>query len=146
MKRPWRDGTSAVAFEPLDFMAKLAALVPRPRQNTLRFHGVYAPNARLRSQVVVPPEHTGRVPCSCGPQVPSPETNRLCWRDLIWRVWAEDVFTCGRCGSSNVRRIAWITNPDAIVAILSCLGLARDGPVAAPPRSTEVLFGATRAA
>ncbi|MBI4868112.1 MAG: transposase, partial [Candidatus Wallbacteria bacterium] len=71
MKKAWRNGTSAVALEPLDFMAKLAALVPRPRQNTLRFHGLYAPNARLRSRVVVPPEQTGRAPCSCGPKVPS---------------------------------------------------------------------------
>jgi len=31
LKRPWRDGTSAVIFERQDFMAKLAVLVPAPR-------------------------------------------------------------------------------------------------------------------
>ncbi|MBK7642132.1 MAG: transposase [Planctomycetes bacterium] len=31
LRRHWRDGTSAIAFEPLDFIARLAALVPRPR-------------------------------------------------------------------------------------------------------------------
>ena len=31
LKRPWRDGTSAVVFERQDFMAKLAVLVPAPR-------------------------------------------------------------------------------------------------------------------
>ncbi|MBI3893653.1 MAG: transposase [Candidatus Wallbacteria bacterium] len=60
MKRSWRDGTtpapsSWVAFEPLDFMGKLAALIPRPQHNLLRFHGVYAPNARLRRQVMAEP-------------------------------------------------------------------------------------------
>jgi hypothetical protein len=145
MKKAWRDGTTAIRFEPLDFMAKLAALVPRPRQNTLRFHGVYAPNARLRSQVVVPLEQTGRSPCSCGPQVPSSETNSLCWRDLIWRVFAEDVFACPRC-KGTMTRIAWITTPHAISSILDCIGLTRDGPVADPPRSTEELFGTTWAA
>jgi len=30
-RRRWRDGTSAIVFEPLDFLARLAALVPRPR-------------------------------------------------------------------------------------------------------------------
>ncbi len=60
------DGTTAMAFEPVDFMAKLAALVPRPRHNTLRFHGVYAPNARLRSQVVDQMAAPERQPCSCG--------------------------------------------------------------------------------
>jgi len=30
LKTPYRDGTTHVIFEPLDFMAKLAALVPKP--------------------------------------------------------------------------------------------------------------------
>jgi hypothetical protein len=132
-----------VAFEPLDFMAKLAALVPRPRLNTLRFHGVYAPNARLRPRVVVQPDPPARRPCSCGPQVPSPQTNRLCWAELLQRVFSVNVFLCSRCGSSNVRRIAWITAPEAIAAILDCVGLPRDGPVANPPRSTEEFYRTT---
>jgi hypothetical protein len=32
-----------VIFEPLDFIARLAALVPKPRVNLTRFHGVFAP-------------------------------------------------------------------------------------------------------
>jgi hypothetical protein len=35
LRRRWRDGTSAVVFEPLDFVARLAALVPRPRAHVL---------------------------------------------------------------------------------------------------------------
>ncbi len=35
----------------LDFMAKLAALVPKPRVNLTRFHGVFAPNSKHRAQV-----------------------------------------------------------------------------------------------
>ena len=31
LKRPFRDGTAQVLFEPLDFLARPAALVPRPR-------------------------------------------------------------------------------------------------------------------
>jgi len=42
LKTPYRDGTTHVIFEPLDFIAKLAALVPRPRVNLTRFHGVLA--------------------------------------------------------------------------------------------------------
>jgi hypothetical protein len=33
LKTPYRDGTTHVIFEPLDFIARLAALVPRPRVN-----------------------------------------------------------------------------------------------------------------
>ncbi len=38
LKTPYRDGTTQVIFEPLDFIAKLAALVPKPRVNLTRFH------------------------------------------------------------------------------------------------------------
>ena len=46
LKTPYRDGTTHVIFDPLDFMAKLAALVPTPRVNLTRFHGVFAPNSK----------------------------------------------------------------------------------------------------
>ena len=57
LKTPYRDGTTDVVFEPLDFMARLAALVPTPRVN-LSYHGVFAPNHRLREQVT--PARRGR--------------------------------------------------------------------------------------
>ena len=68
-KQPFRDGSTHVVLEPLDFMcrmygmlraqgcagaaiARLAALVPRPRLNLTRFHGVFAPNFKHRSRIV----------------------------------------------------------------------------------------------
>jgi hypothetical protein len=52
LKTPYRDGTTHVFFEPLDCIARLAALVPKPRVNLTRFHGVFAPNSHRRAQVV----------------------------------------------------------------------------------------------
>ena len=56
LKTPYRDGTTHVIFNPLDFLARLAALVPKPRVNLTRFHGVFArgghpPNHALRSRI-----------------------------------------------------------------------------------------------
>ena len=34
---------------PLEFMQRMAALVPRPQLHLIRFHGVLAPNAKLRA-------------------------------------------------------------------------------------------------
>ena len=45
LKTPWRDGTTHLEMTPIDFMERLAALVPRPRLHLIRFHGVLAPNA-----------------------------------------------------------------------------------------------------
>ncbi|MSQ69366.1 MAG: hypothetical protein EXR83_14455 [Gammaproteobacteria bacterium] len=50
-KTPYRDGTTQVVFEPLDFIARLAALAPTPRVNLTRYHGLLAPNHRQREPV-----------------------------------------------------------------------------------------------
>jgi hypothetical protein len=51
LKTPYRDGTTHAFFEPIDFIGKLAALIPPPRLNLTRFFGVFAPNSNLRAQV-----------------------------------------------------------------------------------------------
>ena len=58
LKTPYRDGTTQVAFDPVDFIARLAALVPKPRVNLTCYHGVLAPNHRWRG--LVTPAKRGR--------------------------------------------------------------------------------------
>jgi hypothetical protein len=52
LKRPWRDGSTAVIFEKQDFIAKLAVLTPAPRAHLTRYHGVLGPCAAWRSLIV----------------------------------------------------------------------------------------------
>ena len=52
LKTPWRDGTSHIALQPLELLEKLAALIPRPYVNLIVYHGVLAPNAKWRREVV----------------------------------------------------------------------------------------------
>jgi len=59
LKTPYRDGTTHVIFEPLDFIAKLAALIPKPRVNLTRYYGVFAPNNKWRAQVT--PAKRGKI-------------------------------------------------------------------------------------
>jgi hypothetical protein len=47
----YRDGTTHVVFEPFDFLARLAALVPRPRVHLVHYHGVFAAASRLCAAV-----------------------------------------------------------------------------------------------
>jgi hypothetical protein len=51
LKTPYSNGTTHVLFEPLDLIARLATLVPKPRVNLIRYHGVFAPNSAHRAQV-----------------------------------------------------------------------------------------------
>ena len=59
LKRRWRDGTTHVVFEPLDLVAKLAALVPPPRFNVVRY---YVAHRFMWSR-----ERLGPQTKSCGP-------------------------------------------------------------------------------
>ncbi|MCA1854058.1 MAG: transposase [Beggiatoa sp.] len=52
LKTPYRDGTTHIVMSPLEFMQRLAALIPRPRLHLIRFHGVLAPNARQPTQAL----------------------------------------------------------------------------------------------
>ena len=52
LKTPYDDGTSHVVLSPMEFMGRLAALVPKPRVNLTRFRGVFSPRSGLRAHVV----------------------------------------------------------------------------------------------
>ncbi len=40
LKKPWRDGTTALRFTPHEIMERLVAQVPRPRRHLTRYHGL----------------------------------------------------------------------------------------------------------
>ena len=52
LKHPWSDGTTHLLFDPVELLARLAVITPRPRINLILYHGVLAPRAAWRSQVV----------------------------------------------------------------------------------------------
>ncbi|RKG92480.1 hypothetical protein D7V97_40860 [Corallococcus sp. CA053C] len=62
-KRALPDGATHLRFTGLELLRRLAALVPPPRRNRVRFHGVFAPGARLRpsSPGSRPAPHPARV-------------------------------------------------------------------------------------
>ena len=89
----------------LEFMQRLAALVPRPRPHLIRFHGVLAPNAKLRAQVVpqmVPQEPEPPVqaapPAECEATFAHHRPVRLSWAKLLKRVFEIDMAHCPNCG------------------------------------------------
>jgi hypothetical protein len=137
LKTPYRDGTTHVIFEPLDFIARLAALVPKPRVNLTRFHGVFAPNSQYRARVT--PAKRGRGGQSgAAAEVDEPTAAErrasMTWAQRLKRVFGIDIETCPACGGS-VRIVACIEDPDVIGKILSHLAGKAAGPEAAqlPP-------------
>ena len=143
LKGAWRDGTTHLVFEPLEFLAKLAALTPRPEINLLLYHGVLAPNARWRPQVVGygrAPEAAARDPAEAGP-IPSPPPRNWTWAALMRRAFAIDVLACPRCGG-KLRVIATVEDPLAVRQLLAArrwaepLGPGPPDPAGAPVMAT----------
>ncbi len=104
LKHPFKNGTTHFVFEPLEFLAKLAALVPRPRANLTRYHGVLAPNAKYRSLVVPTPNRRAkkrRKHAIRSERAPAVDTDRETDRPLAPLSWAERRVTYHSSGSSK---------------------------------------------
>jgi hypothetical protein len=136
-----------VLFDGVELVEKLAALVPRPRFHMVRFHGILAPAASRRDEVVpcVPVEVQGPPQGQCAPATDtcasntlggeeghgSPRRGRLSWAQLMRRVFQVDVMVCPRCAGA-LRIMAEVRSPAAIRAILNCLKLPSRPPPIAP--------------
>ena len=55
LRKPWNPSRTHRVMTPVQFMARLAALVPPPRHPLVRFHGVFAPHSAWRASVVPAP-------------------------------------------------------------------------------------------
>lgn len=108
-------------FEPLDFIARLAALVPKPRVNLARFHGVFAPNSKHRALVTPAKRGKGKkTNASEDPPTPAERRASMTWAQRLKRVFSIDIETCAACGGP-VKVIACIEDPDVIKQILDHL-------------------------
>ncbi len=104
--------------------------VPRPRPHLIRFHGVLAPNAALRPQIV--PGESDQAPNTPDEHSDAPYAStqaRMSWAQLLKRVFAIDMAACPQ-GGGPLTILAAIENPTVIAKILAHLGL----PTRAPPR------------
>jgi hypothetical protein len=133
LKTPWRTGETHVLLEPMDFMARLAALVPRPRVNLTRYHGVFAPASPLRGQITPARRGKGgrRKPATEADEGPVHPRRSMTWAQRLRRVFAIDIETCEACGGP-VKIIAAIEDPGVITRILSHLE-EREAQESRPP-------------
>ena len=100
LKNPWRDGTTHVIFEPPDLIARLAALVPKPRVNLTRFHGVFAPNSKHRALITPAGRGKGRKTTTTNEthRTPAEQHTAMTWAQRLKRVFNIDIETCQACG------------------------------------------------
>jgi len=136
LKTPWSDGTTHLLLSPEELIEKLAALVPPPRLNLLRYHGVLAPHAADRSRIVpgtATESVTAKVLRHASAGDGPPGRHRLSWAKLLARVFRIDVSVCPNCGGP-MRLIAALTEPASIKRCLQGMRLSWRAPPIAPAR------------
>jgi hypothetical protein len=122
LKTPWANGTTHLLYEPLDFLAKLAALIPRPHKNLVLFHGVLAARSKLRTRVVAYGRSRDESTCAAVGGAGAPGQQRGAWADLMRRAFGYELLACTKCGG-KMMFLSCILRRDVIAHIL-----ARAGP------------------
>src|SRR5262249_32199889 len=148
LKRPRRSGAPALVLAPLEFLGRLATLIPPPRRHLTRYHGVFAPNAAARAEVVPPAPPSTEDDSSTSFPTPArvPATilaRRLDWAALLARVFAIEVLRCSECGGrprgrggGGGRGRASLTEPAVVTKILAPLGSQTHPPPVAMARAS----------
>jgi len=118
LKTAYRDGTTHIVLEPLDFIARLAALVPPPRVHLTRYHGVFAAHAALRAEITPGGRGAGAQKRSAAPERLASKDIRMNWARRLKRVFGIEIEQCVRCGG-RLKVIASIEEPELIERILA---------------------------
>jgi Putative transposase len=137
--KPWSDGTTGITLSPLEFLEKLAALVPLPRAHLVRYGGCLAPHSKLREAIRPTPRQQG---VGRDEKVPT-GTPYWHWARLLGRAFALEMATCPWCRRGTLRLIAVITQESVITRILRHLQLAAVPPPLAPARRRQELYAFT---
>jgi hypothetical protein len=158
--RPGANGV--VELSPFEFLDRLADLVPPPRKHRHRYHGVFAPNHRLRKAVTLLAignigkrrdaatggqaacgavgGHAVEGCCDTHAKPRSHDTSRIAWAKLMARVGEEFPLECPACGG-DIRLIAFITEPGPIRKILTHLGEPLEPPLVSTARGPPTDWG-----
>jgi hypothetical protein len=150
LKTRWRDGTTHILMERRELIERLVPLIPPPRANQVRYHGILAPAAGQRDRitpgasneaVAIAPKEDGGAGERCdesndeGPE--RARAYRLRWAKLLMRVFEIDALRCPECGAT-LRLLAAIEDPEVTSRILACLDLPARAPPTLPARANAV--------
>ncbi len=127
----------------VEFLDRVAALVPPTRKHRHRYFGVLAPNSPWRAKVVA---QAGGKP-GAGSNAPQPKTvrtdfgatraghpARYLWAQLLARIYGVFPLKCSGCGG-RIRLVGFITEPATVRQILEHVGEPTIALAIAPARS-----------
>ena len=158
-------GRTALRLSALEFLDRLAMILPSPRIHRHRYHGVFAPNAPLRPLVTaralednalateasepplpLPTPSTAPTLQPEGAEARTPDTTPSPpsrWAALLARIYEVFPLICPTC-QEPLTFIAFLTEPEPITQILAHIGEPTSPPLLHPargPPQTELAMG-----
>jgi len=133
-QKPGPNGRGVMSMTGPELLEKLSALIPPPRKHRNHYHGVLAPSAALRSEIVALAQGAPKISRSdCPEAVEEKPTASYRWAKLIARIYETLPLACPRC-QGLMKIIAFIEEPDVIIRILSHMGENSEPPILSPAR------------
>jgi hypothetical protein len=165
-QRTMPDGRTCQVFDPMELLKRLAELIPPPwmyprapqkTRNLVRYHGVLAPNAKLRDRVVelAGPSEELRLRLQEAMQkmgleeqpaaktdeydqeVPAAKKSNkavISWALLMARIFEFLPLQCPRC-QNPMRIVGFIMETMSVQKVLKYLELPSEAPTSHPPRA-----------
>jgi len=165
LPKPDPAGRTALRLSALEFLDRLATILPPPRIHRHRYHGVFAPNAALRPLVterahqdnaLAAQQPAPTLPVSTSPTAPAPQAEGAKrhtpdttpfrpsrWAALLARIYEVFPLICPTC-QAPLTFIAFLTDPEPITQILAHIGEPTSPPLLHPargPPQTELDMG-----
>ena len=112
----------------MELVEKVVALIPPPRANLLRYHGLLAPNSKMRAKIIPEPKEEQEKQIKTG----YPEQAR--WAELLKRSFSIEILKCSQCGG-KMKVIATIQDLNVARRILDSMGLHSEMPKKSPARA-----------
>ena len=100
LSKPNYKGQRSIQLDPIEFIDRIAFLIPIPHRHRRRYFGVFAPNSPFRRQVVA---NAGRNPEDFVPPPLRIQSEKVCkvsleWAALIARIYEVNPLICVTCG------------------------------------------------
>ena len=137
LKKRWSDGTTALLFEPVELLARLAAMLPKPGSNAISYHGVIGARAAWRREVVPSSPLTvslGKLDKAQNSVVARPWA--YAWADLLWRLYSVNPWNCPQCGRRMLLKA--VVPPPATIRVVDGINKAAKESARAPPGELAV--------
>ena len=127
LKTPYPDGTTHLEFTPDQFIKRIIALIPPPRQNMIRYVGVFGARHKKRAEITAKAQPKKE-------KTVKKKVYRTPWAELLRHVFKYEVELCDHCGT-KLELIACIVSTIVCHKILVHLQLPIDEVVANSPRA-----------